>query len=374
MVFSTFTKSMALTAMLVMSLALVGCPSKDVVVVDDQTDIVVDSVDTSQIIFEYQGDPSTPLEVGDIVAGTDGGGYLRRINAVTQEGDIVTADTEQVSLAEAVDVGTLDADVQFTAKDFARAGLRTAGANRTAVDLGGITLYNKDGLSVTITRGSIDFAPHVSLDASFNDHKLEYFKAVTTGDLTVDMDVRVQATKPITLSYETNLFPAITQPFVFNIGPIPVTGTASLKFPVGIVGTVTGTASIESGFDSTSTIALGGELAGGQWNDLSSFSGFNPNGHDVVWSVSTGVGIDVFMKAQAGLNLYGVSDLWGTVVPYVAADAQIIPAPMSVLVTAGIDGIIDYKLGIFDINLVNKSWYFPGPSWVLYSWTQPTIN
>jgi len=363
------TKSVLTVGIAIAALALAGCPSEDVVVVDEQPEICLDDLSGDQLTFNYEGDPSTPLEVGDIVAGTEGGGYLRRLMSVDQDGGVVVTDTEQVSLAEAVDVGVLEAEVEFTAKDFAKAGYPLLKDDETKVDLSGTVLYNQDGLSVTITHGTIDFAPTVELDASFSDHQLVFLKAVTVGTLEIDMDVEFKATQSLDFAYEVDVFPPITKPFLFYIGPVPVMGTASLSFPFGVVGVVTGTASIETGFDSTSTITLGGQYMDGAWQDLSAFSGFDPNGHPPVLDLSASAGVDVFVKPKAGLNLYGCSDLTGSIIPYVSADAYFIPPPVTFVVGAGIDGVITYQLGIFDWNLVDESWYFPGPYWELYRWS-----
>ena len=366
---SRVVKSCWVVGILAVTLALAGCPSEEVVVVDDHPEINLDEIDGNEYTFDYSGDASTPIEVGDIIAGSEGGGYLRRVMAVDQADTTVTTDTEFVSLAEAVDVGVLDADVEFTAKDFAKAGLPMVKDGDTKIDISGTVLFSDGGLSVTIVRGIIDFAPTVKLDATWSGHRLAYLRALTEGELAVDMDVEFKATGAQSFAYEVDVFPPVELPFTFSIGPIPVVGTAYLSFPFGVVGSVTGTASIVSGFDSVSYITLGGEYNGDGWNDLSSFSGFDPNGHAPVLSLSSDAGIDVFVKPTAGLNLYSVSDLSGSLIPYVSADAVFLPPPATFLVGAGIDGIINYELGIFDLTLIDESWYFPGPYWELYSWS-----
>ena len=362
------SKGLYLTLILVSTLALMGCPSDDVVVIDDQPEISLDDISGDQLDFNYSGDPSQPLEVGDIVAGSEGGGYLRRLMALDQDGNVVTASTEQVSLAEAVEVGVLDAQVEFTSKDFAKAGYPLVKDGETKIDLSGTVLYNQDGLSVTITHGTIDFAPTIDLDASWTDHKLTYLRAVTEGTLDLDFDVEFAASKALSFAYEVDVFPPVTKPFVFSIGPIPVVGTAYLSFPFGVVGTCNGSAAIEAGFDWTAFITLGGEWSGGAWQDLSNFNSLDPNLHPPILTLASGAGVDVFVKPKAGLELYGCSDLSGSIIPYLSADAWFIPPPVTFVVGAGIDGVITYELGIFDWNLVDESWYFPGPYWELYRW------
>ena len=354
---------------LVACLALVGCPSEDVVAVDEIEDIALADIEEEGLTFSYDGDPGTPLEVGDIVTGTEGGGYLRRLMAVDQDGNTVVAETEQVSLAEALEVGVLDADVTFTAKDFADSGVPLIATGTTIIDLSNTVIFDQDGVTLTITRGTLDFAPTIELDATWADHRLTALTAVTTGEMTLNLDMKLAAADEAVLAYEIDVFPPITKPFLFYIGPVPVMGTASLEFPFGVIGTVNGSASVESGFDATGTITIGGEYADNEWTDLSDVNGFAPNPHPVVWTFAAGAGVDVFVKPKAGLNLYGVSDLTAAAIPYISANARLLPPPQNFVLTAGLDGIITYELGIFDFNLVDETWFFPGPQWVLFSWT-----
>lgn len=319
----------------------------------------------------FSNDTKVPFEVGDIIVGSKDGGFLRRVLAVNQEKNKIVTDTEFVSLAEAIDNGTLDGAVTFTPNDFARSNVPLAKAGNVTIDLSGTVIYDKDGLKVSIPSGTITYAPDITLKANFANHKLTGFKAVTEGDLTVDMTVRVQATGTVTLSKEFNIIPAIVKPFVFYIGPVPVAGTASLSFPFGISGTVNGGASIESGFDATTYVKLGTELNNGQWTDLNDFGSFEPNAHPAVLSFSSGAGIDVYVKPNATLNLYGASNLTGYVQPYLSGDATFVPSPFTFVLTAGINGGISYELKIFQLSLVNKDWYFPGPQWELYRYSAP---
>ncbi len=364
------SKSGLFLALIAMTaIALTGCPSKEVVVVDDHPEIDVSEVSENALEFVTDGAPSTPLEVGDIVVGEGHGGFLRRILGISEGGGGIFADTGFVSLAEAVNAGQLDADVQFTNDDFEKAGVKLAKAGSTTIDLSGTTIFSKDGLSVVITRGTIDYAPEITLDAVWADHKLVSMETSASGPLTVDMDVRLQATKPVTVSHEWTLW-SINKPFVFSIGPIPVAGSARLSFPLGVTGTIEGTAAVEAGFDATTFVTVGGKIENGKWNDLTDFGSFEPNGHPPVFTFTSAAGATVYLKAIAGLNLYGASDLTGGPTVYCDADAWLYPAPQTLRITAGIDGDLGYELGIFDLKLVDESWHFPGPSWVLYenSW------
>lgn len=357
--------------LLVCSVFMTGCPSDEVIVIDNFPDFSLDELWSDFVSFFYWGDDSSPLEVGNIIVGTDGGGFLRRITGVDHSGDKVDTETEFVSLAEAIDDGTLDADVTFTPEDFAKSGVPLAKAGGTTIDLSGLVILSKDGVTLKISHGSITVAPTITLKAEFDSHKLVAFKAITETDLAIDLNLMLSATGVQNLNWETDIIPPISKPFVFYIGPVPVVGVASLSFPFGVAGSVQGTISGETGFDGSTHVKIGTKLADGQWTDVSQMGTFQPTAHPLVITLSSDAGLDVYVKVKAGLNLYGCSNLTGFVQPYLAADAQFIPSPLIFVLSAGINGGIGYELGIFDFKLIDKDWYFPGPSWELFRYTLP---
>lgn len=371
-----FSLRLSMAMVSLSALALMGCPSKEVVIVDQHDEVQVTSVTEDTLSLEVSG--GNPFEVGDILVGSDQGGYLRRVVTVSNSGGNVTAGTEPVSLSEAVELGTLAGEVQWNATDYARAGARLVQKGGTAIDFSGTEIFHQNGLRVSITRGTIDFAPKMRLEAGWKDHRLETFLNCTGGDMIVDMDIRIETTGPVVMEEEWILW-EIAQPFSFAVGPIPVVGTARLAFPLGIRANIHGASYIETGFDSFQRVVFGASYERGKgWTDLTNVGSPEFTGHKPVWEVNAGLGVDIYLKVEGGLNLYQVSDLTAAAIPYLAADAWLVPAPQTLVLAAGLDGEIGYELGIFDINLVDESWYFNGPRWVLYqgTWnnnTSPTL-
>jgi len=351
------------------SLSLMGCPSRDVVVVDEHEEVEVTELTEDSINLNVDGFGRQPFEVGDILAGSDQGGYLRRVVTIDSDHGAVNAQTEQVSLNEAVELGTLDGQVQWTSRHFADAGARLVRAGGTAIDFSGTEIFHENGLRVLITEGTLDFAPKMELKAGWSEHRLQHFLKCTGGDLFVDFDIRVETTGPVTMQEEWILWEVQT-PFAFSVGPIPVTGSARLAFPLGIHAAVEGATLVETGFDASSHVQFGREFKRGDgWTDLTQLGPFEFNGHEPVWQVEAGLGVEVYMKVQGGLSLYNVSDLTAAGIPYLAADAWLYPAPQTLVLSAGVDAEIAYDMEIFDFSLVDQDWYFDGPNWVLYQGT-----
>jgi hypothetical protein len=126
-------------AIVVCSLSLTGCPSQQVVVIDNFPEFSLDKLWSDCVSFFYGGS-SSPLEVGDIIVGTGGGGFLRRLTAIDESQGKITTDTEFVSLAEAVEAGSLDGSVTFNQDDFVKSGVPLAKSADMTIDLSGITI------------------------------------------------------------------------------------------------------------------------------------------------------------------------------------------------------------------------------------------
>jgi len=359
-------------ALLITTCAMVitGCPSDQaVVVLDEFPSISLDEIWGDVVSFFTGSEP--PFAVGDIIVGSDGGGFLRRVTDINTDDDVVTTATAAASLAEAVDNGSLSGEVTFLPADFKRAKVPLVKADDIVINLNNITIYSKDGLTLSISHGSLSYAPHVVLNANFEDHKMTGFTALTEGDLILDLNLRLTASGGQNFSWETDIFQPVVKPFIFYIGPVPVVGTASLRIPFGVSANIGAAASAESGFDTTTHIRLGMQLSDGQWSNLSSFGDPVTNAHPLVITLSSSAGVTVYVKPGVGLNLYGVSDLSGYVQPYVQGDAQFIPSPLIFDFYAGLNGGIRYELSIFDFTLYEKDWFFPGPRWPLYHYEYP---
>ncbi len=354
------------------ALVLAGCPddSEKVVILDEFPSISLDEI-WDNIVSFFTGGDDTPFEVGDIIVGSDGGGFLRRVTDIDKRGGAVSTATTAAALAEAIDDGTLSGEVTFLPADFKRAKVPLVKADDIVINLNNITLYSKDGLTLSISHGSLSYAPHVVLNANFENHKMTGFTAMTEGDLILDLNLRLTASGGQNFSWETDIFQPVVKPFVFYIGPVPVAGTASLRIPFGVTANIGAAASAESGFDTTTHIRLGMQLNDGQWSNLSNFGDPVTTAHPLVITLSSNAGVTVYVKPGVGLNLYGVSDLSGYVQPYVQGDAQFIPSPLIFDFYAGLNGGIRYELSVFDFTLYEKSWFFPGPRWPLYHYELP---
>lgn len=355
------------------SLMLMGCPVEDgdVKVIDD-IGLEVERIGQNMVNFFNDLGDKVVIQVDDIIASAQDGGFLRKVVGVNQSGGVITAVTEAISLAEAIKEGVLSGQISWTNTDFENSGVPMAAGGTLTIDLSGITIFSKDGVTLSLTEGStVTYAPSIALHASFYDHKLETFSLDSNGLLSTNLNFKLAAYQAATLNYETTIIPPITKPFVFYIGAVPVAGVASLTFPFGVVGTVGAGTSLESGFSALTELNVGASYLDDQWTNNTTYAPFSPVANPLVVTLSSSGSLSVYMKVQPSISLYESSTLTGWAQPYITADAQFIPSPLTFDLYAGLNGGINYNLKIFDFTLVNKTWNFPGPQWQLYQYTYP---
>ena len=367
-----FSVVSALTLGVFLTLAMTGCPTVGVledglVIVDDVPEIEVTGVSADSV--SLAGRAASPLQAGDIIVGSAQGGFLRRVEAVSESRGSTIVKTSDASLNEVVREGLIYQGISFDSDAYARAGVVSKSAKTTLVDISGTDIYRDNGIRITIANGTLDSSPDVHLAASWENWQLEGFRLHAAGDITLNMDVEIGVDNGTPLQFETDLIPPVTQPFATTIGPIPVVGVASLRFPVGIIGTFDGDVSATAGFDVVDTFDIGATYEYEEWTR--SFEITDPvfTGHEPVWVVDVGANVKVYVKVVAELSLYDAADLSAFLMPYLNANYHAYPAPMTFVLSAGLDAGFSYGLEIFDFNILGDSYYWNGPSADLYTWS-----
>lgn len=360
--------------------------SQDVRVVDDINTLSLDTDSGDDYTFVYTGNGVPPVEPGDILVGTEGDGYLRRVSAVksvvTKANGMksVAINTEFCSLDEVVEEGSLELDepIAFTADDFAKSGIKIAKAGTTLLDLSGKKIYDEDGITVTITKGTVDFAPSMDVEVELKLLRPVYAKAAATAEFTLDFDARVDAGAG---SFDTSdlvpihLMPTIKIRFTGMVGPIPITGTVKLSFVGGVRLQLENKVTLEGGFDSTTTITIGGEYDRDYEPPLRNLSSLKleADAYGPEWTIEAGGWARVYVRPQLEVAFYGVAAPFLGLEPYAQAELQLAPPPLYAELTAGLDAYLGFKLGILSVEELTKTWELTidGPSYTLYEGTYP---
>ena len=185
------------------------------VIIDTTTSqLLSDSIQLSQGIYtyEFEGTPP-PLEVGKIITGPDGDGYLRKVTGVSNSGNQVTVQTSQATMEELFNTADIGFEsgissppgnapgqpgnirVKYLAKGVT---VNMDEAEGFTFDFSNTPIYNEGNLSFTITDGSAVFNPSFTADIKYRWFKVsEFYIATKNSTLSVDCNVNLHASAGI---------------------------------------------------------------------------------------------------------------------------------------------------------------------------------
>jgi len=360
------------------SLLFSGCPDgvirDGVVILDKLPGVTVSQVTGNGI--ELTSKVDTPIAVGDIIISKvdksvyPSGGILRRVTAVGQKGDTISALTGPATLEDAIESGALVSAFNFTPQNFTDAGA-TKASNMTLIDFSGKTIYRDNGIAITVEQGTLDCAPDFFINATWANHRLNTFDLSTNGTVVLTLDLKIAVDSETPLVGEWDIIKPIYCPFATSIGPVPVYGHVALTLPLGIVGKFAGDTSIQSGLDITNAFEINAHYGNGQWSDtVVDADNFTVDGHPLQWNIDIGGEAMVYIKVNLELSLYEAATAGLYVKPYLYSNIHVFPSPATIDVYAGFDAGGTYALGILGMNIVDGGYNWEGHRYQLYADSQ----
>jgi hypothetical protein len=235
---------------------------------------------------------------GDLVAGIQGGGYVRRILDLDRQGELLVLATEDVPLGEAVG----DADSQLNE------GKADATELRLGFSVDDVILHDADGITIEIERGSLAFTPRLDLDLELSGASLEHFMTALTGTLDgeIVLDVRAPAAGTWNLA-KTTWTDSTT--LVQWIGWVPVVEVIELRAGVGVEIASEGPIDVTARADFSARLRAGIEYRG-DWNGIGEAE-LERHG-DVTATVLSPITIKSYVFAEVRIQIYGTAG------PYIA--------------------------------------------------------
>jgi len=211
--------------------------------------------DTGVFTFSEPSPALDAVEVGDVIVGDVSpvapNGFLRRVSAITIEGEEIILNTEFATLEDAIQQGSIHISQALSPESIQNleqiAGVSVIQNPHDSQDLfhieiNDVVLFDEDGNDQTLddrikANGSIDIDPSYSFDMDIYDWEIEHlemnFQAVETSELRIESAIELSTPlRKITL----DTFPLT--PITIPIGPLPfpVVITPVLSFNVGIDG------------------------------------------------------------------------------------------------------------------------------------------
>lgn len=211
---------------------------------------------------------------GTIIVGEQGRGFLRRVTAVTTNGNQTTLQTQQASLDELFSGGTLTIR---SSSDSLRQH-RTAGFSYT---FNSTPIYQNGPLSMSLTSGTIGLNPNWTIEAGFGPNGTLSAK-VATQNATLDGNFvfNVTATQAATLVARTDTLNKNKKPYykdftayvpVVILGlpvRVPITVRMNLYLLLQYSATINSAITQDATLSSSTTFDVGAAFANSQWQGI----------------------------------------------------------------------------------------------------------
>lgn len=356
-----------------------------VVVADPNATLAAEVTADRVVIPASAGERYRTMAPGTVFVGARGpsssknpDGFLRRVSAVSVEGDRLVIATAPAALTDAILGGSLKTSTGGSKVDD---HLTTGSFKGIEIDFADKTLFdNVDDIAVggkqasfhetiTLERAVLTARPSVDVDVRIQDGKVTRFSARVEGNLdssikatanvtstgTVDAEV-ITALKAKKHEIDRQLFQSKRMALpTFSAGRIPVSPsvqfTVSLKCSLSFGGAIHANAGVEA----KSYVRLGGVYESGTWGaPIKSDFDIRPS-----FEVTRGAEIEArcAIVADAELFVYGTSGVTMSVAPYLDFDvaqgaksvSEIGPRPYVWKVQAGAVGSMRGRDGVFGL-------------------------
>jgi uncharacterized protein (TIGR02145 family) len=352
----------------------------NVVLVDTvNTQLLSDSTQLSQGIYRYDWNESSSFfQVGDILIGSDGYGYLRKVTNAFQDANEWVANTEQATLEDAIEYIDLADSLQILLNGPDKAIVNgklipiknsyfhpgiSFDSKMNLMSLQDVDLISTNYFSAKILEGSLDFNPilHRALKISGFPPSLDYFKFSAGGMMEFNMDMEFKATAPYNESEDIRIF--YLEIPVFNIGIIPVVAYTAIYIGYEIDLDITGTTLLN--LDSQAGLEVGVEYDNGFNSIYEKTLNFDA---DLDWGATADVGAKIFVRPEFGMKIVGFASGYLNVEPYLRADAGVTYPNYDwhVGMYAGLDANIGCNVGILGFDLLDYDYTFANFETELY--------
>ncbi len=327
----------------------------DVVIIEDDV-----TLDGDKIIL-----PNTAayakLKKGDIVVGSSGHGFLRRIEDIQTDSGAgtITLTTSQAAITDVVQDQTVSTTIQLTPqtatsrlKLLQRAQLLDSGR----IDLSGTVLVDDSGLHVEIVDGYVEFTPDFQFDLDLGWFTVDGLMFAATGTLDVSMDVVVTATASGSYHPSTTLaeFEWVFVQVIPTVPPIPLVETVQLSVVAGIDVEASVTGTLQDGCQGNASVRLGAEYDGatGTWSNISDRTiGFSAE--DPALDAEGKLDAQVYVRPEINVLLYDVTGPNLNIGPYLGFNGTADLCGLDWILNAGVtsDVSFDAQIPVIDVDL-----------------------
>lgn len=344
-------------------------------------------VTADSVTYLWKTDASAvDVEVGSILVGEKGGGYVRRVNSIDASGTTLTVATEPASLADAIMAG--DFTMPLVQSDgWSQCPEGVACSLLDVIDISGTVLYDGEvggvPLQVSIPRGTLQFSPSVDFEMSVGfPGRIKHLSGVVSGEFTADIEVEARTGGAVNFAEEVDVSgpaaPLYSYPFTFvaptPLGPLPIVGTANLDVFVGFRAGAAATAAVSSGVTASAGISVGASYDDGEWTSTAEPS-FNAQIHPIEFESFASAAVEAYVRPEVNVVFYGVAGPRFAVEPMVRLSGDLAPpAPLHTRLEACLRGEIGFSVEILSFSLADFSRSLERCMTLFDSNGQPLVN
>ena len=294
-----------------------------VIINPDELELISNSTELENGIYRYVGEQGE-IEVGSVIIGNQGDGYLRKVISILASNDTLVLETQQATMEDVFDDFYLQDEIIITLDQNKKsmqggkpvpldvlylppgAKYRSSGIG---IDLSGTVIYSDDYIEVGIEEGSINFEPKIEREFDFKKILgvpvgLNSMRLVASGAIDADMNFYVQCTQQI--EYAKSILIG-TFGVIVPVGPIPVTVT--LNFYLGFNANMEAEIYTTAGYSSDYQVAFGAQYnrdANPEWQAIwERDADFIPN--EPTFSFSGEFTEKTYIKPELSVKIAGVA-------------------------------------------------------------------
>ena len=263
-------------------------PSPDEIVIPETTKVIskqtwednLAGIDSSNytLYFKKGITDETPLEKGDVIISTEGGGLLRRVKSISTEGDKIKIETEQAKLTDAIQQGSFSAKIKLTSDKIS--SIKNLREGVSIKDYGQksdspidytISTYLDPEHKVKVY-GEFKITPEIDFDYSIKWHYFTPYVKNISFDVTVTQTLELAAQMDLidaSFEKEVELGTIKFTPITVMVGTVPVILTPEVSLSAGLnAGIYCG---VYTGVNEEMSYTMGIEYNNDNWSSSKSF-------------------------------------------------------------------------------------------------------
>lgn len=377
--------------------------SADAVVVDStKARLVSDSVERASGVFTFRVAPGLPpFEVGQVIVGAQGGGFIRRVTEVHSSDTLTVLNTVAAAFTDAVEEGSFQASIPLSLGASLMRGSRSGtvdprgavpkvmleyalagvSASSEVISLNGVTLVDRQlcsvstpdactNVTVRIPTGVVRFDPTLDVGGRIRLFEPDEFHAVFKGALDVDATSEAEIAGTYTPPPQSVRVATLSATVPCgSLGPLPVMCVVRTELIATIEFDASLEAAVQSGFASTASLLAGITYQGGQLKPVSS-GGRSFEAQPITGRASGAINAKLTIHPELHLSLDGVAGPFVALDPYTRVRLTADAATGDVTAEAfyGLDARLGAEIAVMGIDrdaawkltLVPEAEYFRG--------------